>query len=478
MPALPKFPALPRLPEFLRQPLGTSYLVLGALLLAAGLLGMFTPLFVGTMGDSVSKMFALPAAMVFALLLIYDHKLTLLGIVLFRAALDPVLSLTRISLGGIPLGVGGLMNAGVILIAMMLVFEKPRVVPARAFWAWAPFLLLLCLGVLSSYERGEAIRQCLQLLSFCAMFISGFYFGRTRAEFRSALKVVVWSSAVPALYSFVDIALHYRSGFRLVSTFGHPNVLAFYLTVVITVAFYLLQTMPAARPGWKRMFLIAYLFFLLAMLAMTHTRSAWIATAIGFGMYGLLFDRRYLVYIAVIGALAMLLPGVGDRLLELTHDNPTGNVAEMNSASWRVFLWRSAFDWMSFKSYIVGNGLQTFQHFSPTFFPLAGGVHWEAHSIYVQLIFEIGLVGLIAYLWLNWRVLKGLFPLIKIDKLAAFSLIVVVVNFLICAISDNMFDILVYDWYWWFAVGAGSSLALSKNVTPAPEAGRTAQGKA
>ncbi|QJD92081.1 O-antigen ligase family protein [Duganella dendranthematis] len=470
MPALPKFPALPRLPGFLRQPLGTSYLVICGLLLAAVVLGMFTPLFVATMGDSPSKMFALPAAMVFALLLIYDHKLTLLGIILFRAALDPVLSLTRISLAGIPLGVGGLLNACVILIAIMLVFERPRVVPGRAFWAWTPFLLLLCVGVIPSYERGEAIRQCLALLSFFAMFISGFYFGRTQAEFRSVMKVVVWSSAVPALYTFVDVGLHYHAGFRLASTFGHPNVLAFYLTVIITVAFYLLQTMPASYRGWQRLFLIGYLFFLLIMLAMTHTRSAWIATAIGFGMYGVLFDRRYLVYIALGGALALLVPGVGDRLLELTRDNPTGNVAEMNSASWRVALWQSAFGWMSPHSFVTGNGLQTFQHFSPTFFPLAGGIHWEAHSIYVQLIFEIGLVGLLAYLWLNWRVFKGLLPLIKVDKLAAFSLIVVLVNFLICAFSDNMFDILVYDWYWWFAVGAGSSLALSKTLTLAPRA--------
>jgi O-antigen ligase len=468
MPALPKFPALSRLPEFLRRPLGTSYTVIGALLLLAGVLGMFTPLFVATMGDSPSKVFALPAAMLFALLLIYDYKLTLLGILLFRAALDPVLSLTRISLGGIPLGVGGLLNACVILIAIMLVFERPRVVPARAFWAWTPFLLLLCAGVIPSYERGEAVRQCLALLSFFAMFICGFYFGRTQAQFRSVMKLVVWSSAVPALYTFVDVGLHYQAGFRLASTFGHPNVLAFYLTVIITVAFYLLQTMPASYRGWQRVFLIGYLFFLLLMLAMTHTRSAWIATALGFGMYGLLFDRRYLAYIAVAAALALLVPGVGDRLLELTHDNPTGNVTEMNSASWRVALWQSGFEWMSPQSFITGNGLQTFQHFSPTFFPLAGSIHWEAHSIYVQLIFELGLVGLFAYLWLNWRVFKGLLPLIKVDKLAAFSLIVVLVNFLICAFSDNMFDILVYDWYWWFAVGAGSSLALSKTVTLTP----------
>ena len=57
---------------------------------------------------------------------------------------------------------------------------------------------------------------------------------------------------------------------------------------------------------------------------------------------------------------------------------------------------------------------------------------------------------------------------------ALVTLIVVMLNFLICAVSDNMFDILVYDWYWWFVVGAGCSLARSAVAGAVAEAPRKA----
>ena len=300
MSALLKLPDLSRLPDFVRHPLRPRYLAFVGLMALAVLLGMFTPVLVQIMGNKPTKLLALPAAMIFGLMLAYDRKLSLLIIIVFRAGIEQALTATQLSLGGIPLGVGGLLNGCVIMIAVMLVIEQPKMVPRRAFLIWMPFLLMFVVQLLPSPSVGEGVRQILQVLSYYAIFISGFYFGRTPAEFRRMIKLVVWSSAIPALYAVYHVAFNFSSEYRLRSTFGHPNVLAVYMTVVISMAFYLLQTMEKNAAGWRRVGLACYIFVLIGMLLLTKTRSAWAATAVGFALYGVIFNRRYLVYMIAI----------------------------------------------------------------------------------------------------------------------------------------------------------------------------------
>lgn len=461
MAALLKFPTSITVPDFLRNPFRPSYLMVAAMLFIAVFLGMFTPLFVALTDGKVSKMAALPAAMLFGLMLLYDRKLSLLVILLFRSSADNVLELTRFSIGSYPLGIGALINGCIILIAMLLVLEKPRETPRGAYSAWVPFMLMALIGVVLSPVKGDALRLYLVMLSNCAIFVASFHCVNNKQEFRQCIKLIVWSSAIPVLYSFVDAALHIKnSGFRLQSTFGHPNVLAFYITVIIALAFYLLKTPPVSGRAHTRnkVFLGLYLVVLLGVLALTKTRSAWAATAFFFGLYALIYERRYLIYMFLLGVCALMIPGVMDRITDLEQGNTVGTYANLNSFAWRVYLWQTGIDWMPRSTYLFGNGFQSFKEYSVIFFPFAGKTNWGAHSVYVQLFFELGAVGILTFGWLYFRVLKELVKLIKIDSLAAFALILVVVNFLICCYSDNMLDYLVYAWYLWFAVGAGYAL--------------------
>ena len=456
MAPLLKMPALIKTSDFLKNPFRPEYLAVATIVVLAAVLGLVTPLFVSLSDGQLSRMVALPAVMLFGILLLYDRRLSLLIILLFRSGADNVLELTRLSIGSYPLGIGGLINGVVILIAMMLVFEKPKQVPSSAFAAWAPFLGVLLIGVLISPVKGDALRFFLALLSHFAMFIAGFYCVRERIEFRKCIKLIVWSSLIPVLYSFVDFALnHGVPDFRLRSTFAHPNVLAFYITIVIGLLFYLFKSLPKDATTSDKVLMTLYLFVLLGVLGMTKTRSAWAATAISFGLYAVLFERRYLLYMFVLGAVALMIPGVSDRLADLEQGNTVTTYANLNSFAWRVYLWQCALDWMRPSAYLFGIGFQSFKEYSPVFFPLAGKTNFGAHSVYVEILFELGIVGLLAFCWLYFRVIKELAQLVKIDALAAFSLILVVLNYLICCFSDNMLDYLSYAWYLWFAVGVG-----------------------
>nr|WP_315217111.1 O-antigen ligase family protein [uncultured Duganella sp.] len=473
MAVLHKWPALSsfKAPDIVKHRFRPVYLLGFVLLCVAGVLGAATPILVDLMGGSLSKLMALPAAILFGLFIIYDRKLTLLMIILFRASGDTVLELTRFSVGGYAVGVGGVINAMVILLAMLLVFEKPSLVPRRGYMAWLPFLLVTMLGVVTSPERGEAARLFLTQVSYFAVFVGGYYCVRSAHDFRALMKLMLWSSVIPVLYScyiIVSVKLAVGGEFRLRGTFGHPNVMAFYMTVIIGVAFYLLKTTPAATPTRARAALVLYLLVLLVMLMLTKTRSAWTATGLAFGLYALLFERRYLIYMAVLGVLALFIPGVGDRLADLGQGNQVSIYSNLNSFAWRVYLWESAIAWMSPLSFIIGNGLQSFVKYSIIFFPIAGKTSWGAHSVYVQLLFEMGALGLAAFGWLGYSLLRQLAPVYKIDKLACYTLGVMLVNLLVCSISDNMFYYLSYNWYLWFAIGAGCALF---RLAPAAAAG-------
>jgi hypothetical protein len=448
----------------LRNPFQRSHLLLAGIVLAALFIGAALPLYVGLMEGKLGKLAAVPAVLLFSFLLIYDRKLTFVLIMLFRASGDIFLSFTRFSLGGRDIGVGGLINALIIGIALMLVFERPKEIPGKSVWMWWGFMLVSLASVFLSPTKPDAVRTWLTMVSCFAVFASSFHLVKTREDFLFCVKLVLWSSVFPVFFGFVDIALNHASGgpdgFRVRSTFGHPNEFAFYLLVVLTLAFYRWKTMPVSKHGSNaaRLVLSGYMLVVVGMLVLTKTRSAWLACALEFTVYAVLFERRYLIYMACLVLLAPFIPGVADRLGDLGKGNEVTTYAQLNSFAWRVYLWESALNSMRPVQYLIGNGLLAFKESSQEFFPLAGRVKWGAHSVFVQLIYEMGALGVASYLLVYYGALRQLVRMLKIDKLGAFFLIVIVVNYLICAISDNMLDYLTFNWYVWFPVGAGCAL--------------------
>lgn len=463
-----------KLPSFapavsLRRAFRPAYLGLAVLVLFCAIVGAAMPIYVNLMGGQASRLVAFPAALIFGLMLIYDRRMMLLAIIVTRASGDYFLTLTKFSLAGMQIGIGGLINAIVIIIAILLVFEKPGEVPRKAYVMWLPFLIVALLSIPISPDKSGAIRSWLGQISSFAIFVSAFHFVRTPEEFRKCVRLILWSALFPCFFGFVDIALHHGSagddgeGFRVASTFGHPNEFAFYLTLIIALAFYMIKTLPKKNYFRNSVALGAYMLLLFGMLILTKTRSAWFACILGFALYAVFFQPRYLLYMLVLGVLALFVPGVADRLADLDHGNQVSGYSKLNSFAWRVYLWESGLKWMTPAHYLFGYGFTSFKEFSPVFFPLAGKINWNAHSLYVQIIFELGAAGVATYFWIYYHALTRLKTMLKLDKLAAFTLIIIVINYLISSASDNMIDYLAFNWYLWFSVGIGFAYVRSQD---------------
>jgi putative inorganic carbon (HCO3(-)) transporter len=442
------------------QTSNASTLVVLAALGAALLLGLIIPLLTGAMAERPSRLMALPAVLVLGLMVLFNRRLLLFAIILLRASGDIVLESTRFSLGGFSTGIGGLINAGVILIAVGLVIGKPKTMPRAAVLAWAGFLALGAFAVVLSPVRADGIRTYLDLCSYFAMFTIAFHLVRTPEDFRFCLLLILFSSIGPVLYSAVDFARNHGGGFRLMSTFSHPNVMAFYLMVIIAVALYILKCAAYALTAPRRVMLNLYILLLLLLLLLTQTRSAWIGCFLFFAIYAVFFERKYLFYLLLLPLVVLFVPAVQDRLADLATGNDAANYAKLNSFAWRVMLWKFALGSMSTANYLVGNGWNAFNHNSQAFFPMAGKMEWYAHNVYVQLMYEMGMLGIAAYLFLYARIAAILRHLWKFDRLAAVVVLSLMAEYIAVSASDNVLAYLSVNWYFWLVLGAACSMVM------------------
>jgi len=444
---------------WLKNPLGVPGWTLFGIVVLCLLTGAVVPIFADGMGYQPGRLAALPAVLLLGVLLIYDYKKLLMLILLLRSVGDKALESTSFGIGDARMGIGGLINLVVIVIACLMVLERPKLFPGRLARYWLPVLLMMALGVVMADDKSAAIKMYLGMLSYFAIFIIAVYTVRSNEDFNKAIGLVLWSSVIPTLYAIVDVVLHLRDGgFRLQSTFSHPNVLAFYLTLMLVLCLYMLKSALFAIKPRGRLAICLYIPVLLGQLLLTQTRSAWLACFLIFVLYALLFERKYLLYLLLLPLAVVFIPSVHDRLMDLDRGDEMVRYAPLNSFAWRQLLWKSAIDWMEAKRMVFGYGLDGFGHFAPVFFPVDRTVRWDAHNVYVQFFFEIGAVGLLCYLWLYARVLWTIRAVLRMDRVSGFLLLAIVVQYLIVSYSDNMFRYLALNWYFWFTVGGACAL--------------------
>jgi O-antigen ligase len=192
---------------------------------------------------------------------------------------------------------------------------------------------------------------------------------------------------------------------------------------------------------------------LLVLLVVTKTRSAWAGCVLLFLAYGFVRDKRILVFSLVLPFAALLVPAIRDRLTALGSGNDyVGWVQTVNPYAWRQILWQRAWPEILDQPFF-GHGLYSFPFYSPKFFPLESVRGVDAHNIYIQLMFETGLAGLLAYLWIFWRQSLFLLRYWSFDKRGLVMVVTMVGVYLMVGYSDNLLEYVSYCWCFWFAMG-------------------------
>jgi putative inorganic carbon (hco3(-)) transporter len=390
----------------------------------------------------------------------FGRRQIIMIVLLTRCIADPIFDLTKFAGvdGGGDIGIGAALNVLVIAVAFTYFIERPREIGSLVAPMWAPFLLVSFASLYGTPDPAAAVRFFLVQVSYCAVFAIPYSIIRSDEDFYECLMVVLLSSIVPVLYGFFELLSGggmTEEGLRLQSTFNHPNIFAFYLTVVIAVALFLTKSKALAVPFGLKRFISLYFPVLLILLMLTKTRSAWLACGVLLFVYSISINRRFLLYVLVLPAIFLLEPSLRERLFDLETGNVYEDYAKLNSYAWRELLWQSAMDWIVQKP-ILGHGLTSFIYYVDQFFPLQIDENNvpHAHSVYVELLFEEGVLGLISFLWLFFKLMTKLLNGFMRESYGITILITSAIAYLVESYSDNMAHYLSFDWYFWFVMGA------------------------
>ena len=386
---------------------------------------------------------------------LYFYSPIFLFLLFARPSLDPLLEMVKF--GG--MGFGAVLNV-FMLCVLFATLSHTRFKLNKVNMLWVPLILIMAASLFYTPYLTKAVRSLLVVITYMAIFLVPFHFIKSKQHFIECLKIIVYSSFIPLLAVFYEFAFPANStninGFRLFSTFSHPNIFAFYLVTIVSVCFFAVKSdLFKYEVKFRRQCWVVLIFSLICILG-TKTRSAWVVIALLVFMWGIFREKKYIAYLFIISALALLVPSIQDRVFDLFQGNDAealvNDYQALNSYAWRKVIWTGALE-KFWEQPILGFGYEGFTYYSGDFFIIKSEDGAGAHNTYVQFLFEIGIVGFFAFLWLLLPITLKLWHL---RNKARENIIVFAIFIAYCLIhySDNVFDYLIFNWYFWFFIGA------------------------
>jgi hypothetical protein len=191
--------------------------------------------------------------------------------------------------------------------------------------------------------------------------------------------------------SWIDATVFESVKTRVYSTFDNPNVFAEYLSFALPLA------LALALGGGRASFLLLLpcILAMSACLLLTYSRGGWAAGAVGVAAVLAAKDRRLtaLALVAVLLVAPALPQSIRSRAV-------TAITLADSSARYRLTIWKSALRmaadyWPSG----IGPGPTPFSQVYPAY-EIAGTPAAHTHNLYLQVLVEMGLPGLLSFLWL------------------------------------------------------------------------------
>ena len=309
----------------------------------------------------------------------------------------------------------------------------------------APLTMLIAVGAISVFAAPDLGRSGFEWIRLVALgvYLAVIYRFVLNVNRRNLVLVALFASAViPVGVGIAQIAVNQgvvRSGFlRITGTFLHPNPFSIYLSLILVFGVALLRHV---RP-LVRVPLGLLLAAVGVTMVFTYTRTAWIAAFVGLMVVGLLDNRRLaggIVVAVLVGAL--FVPSVTERFSDLT-DSTTDSGQVGNSLAWRIDTWRATLD--ELPNPVSGLGLRSADTLTDD-----GKL---PHNDLVRMYVELGLLGLLAYLWLIQRLIATSIRAWRsategLSRGIAAGFAGVLTAFIVTSVVSNVMSQLVLWWY-------------------------------
>lgn len=284
---------------------------------------------------------------------------------------------------------------------------------------WAVLLALVyLLSILTSVAPGRSLYPGLLMAAFVLFAPAVFLSVRKYGDIRRILAAIALGGVLVSLYGFwqrlnpgayqtgwVDKDMFSSIRFRVYSTFSNPNVLGEYFLLVIPFAFALGLTAPNRR---KKILWIAAAGAMCLCLLLTYSRGCYLGLLFGMVIFLVLLDRRFLILVGVLAVLSPLYvpDSIWQRLLSI------GNLGD-TSTNYRVNIWIGTARMLKdFWFCGVGPGEDAFNTVYPLYSLNAIDTP-HSHNLYMQLLCDAGLPGLLALLGFMGSLLRGLMTTLR-----------------------------------------------------------------
>ena len=304
--------------------------------------------------------------------------------------------------------------------------------------------VLFAIVLQGAITRREAIDWLIALLVLGGFLVSLYGFAQ--------VILGVESTATWVDDSFVESGV----SLRVYATLDNPNVLSEYLLLIIPLG---VATTLTGRTRQSRAAGAVATAAMVACLALTLSRGGYLGLALAAALFLVLLDRRFIV-LGVIGCVLLLffLPAtIMQRILSIADMSDT-------STSYRLSIWMASVDML--KDYWlcgVGTGTAAFQQVYPLY-SYNAAVSQHAHNLYLQVMCECGVSGIVALLGAVLSAIRGLGARLRegVDQKTRFQAIALIcglTGFLAQSLTDHSFYNYRVEMVFWVIIALCAALA-------------------
>ncbi len=308
------------------------------------------------------------------------------------------------------------------------------------------FVLVVAISAMTSISLEESRNIALLMGAFILSYFVVINTIENKKQFKFILYVFIIATVITAIYglyqykfgdlysqAWLDKDMFEDIKMRVYSTFENPNVYGEYLILAIPVIAGLLWTEKGVL---KKLFWLGSLCVTMLALVLTFSRGCWLGIILAIGLLAIMIDRKFvLLGIVALLFLPFVLPeSIINRFLSI------GNMGD-SSTSYRVYIWMGTLAMLNDYWFSgIGLGITSFN----TIYPIYSYNNISAphsHNLYLQLVVEFGIVGLIVFLGMLYNFYKEtIISICKKKNILTSSIIAGVSGFML----QSMFD---HTWY-------------------------------
>lgn len=275
-----------------------------------------------------------------------------------------------------------------IFVLMLIVFTINTILSVNVSGSIRDLIInglsiLMIIHMINGIENKKSLYQLMDIIVISGLVTSFYAFYQ-------------YFTGVPMGSGWVDPSSNIS--IRVFSTFENPNLYAEYLIMIIPLTFARLLSVGKKN---KIFYVIIGIAQLVALL-LTFSRGGWLGLIFAVGIFALLIKRDLIIKLIPLGI-------VGIFFLPSSIMMRIKSIGSLSDSSnfYRFQIWENSINIVKdFFVTGVGLGFESFRSISSLYIKDFSPYH--AHNTYLELMIEIGVLGLILFIWLLGKLLKDI----------------------------------------------------------------------